>query len=193
MESPSRAIRTLIGRGNDRPRLCATPSCDTLPLTGHPYQTTFFRVSLRTSALSSGRFRTGYTPTTTASSCSSDNPLRNPPRLPSLGGTRGLLWKDVPIRICVRLFVRPWVMEACHWTDSCDLGTTARVDWYVHLHPVVASPLPELSAQKTSRLTVRWRIISMPLPERPRITVSVDYFGPLAVTPRSTSCSSPIV
>ena len=42
-------------------------------------------------------------------------------------------------------------------------------------------------ARKTSRLTVRWPIISMPLPERPGIAVSVDYFGPVPVTPRGNT------
>ena len=39
-------------------------------------------------------------------------------------------------------------------------------------------------ARKTSRLTVRWPIISMPLPG---IAVSVDYFGLLPVTPRGNT------
>ena len=39
-------------------------------------------------------------------------------------------------------------------------------------------------ARKTPRLIVRWRIITMPLPEGPGVAVSVDYFGPLPVTPR---------
>ena len=38
-----RAIRTLIGRGNNRPSLRATPSCGTSLLAGRqPYQTIFF-------------------------------------------------------------------------------------------------------------------------------------------------------
>ena len=39
-------------------------------------------------------------------------------------------------------------------------------------------------ARKTPRLTVRWPIITLPLPEGPGVAVSVDYFGPLPVTPR---------
>ena len=39
-------------------------------------------------------------------------------------------------------------------------------------------------ARKTSRLTVHWPIISMPLPEGPGISVSVDYWGPHPVTSR---------
>ena len=32
-------------------------------------------------------------------------------------------------------------------------------------------------------MTARWPIITMPLPEGPGVAVSVDYFGPLPVTP----------
>ena len=42
-------------------------------------------------------------------------------------------------------------------------------------------------ARKNSRLTVRWPVISMALPEGPGIVVSVDYFGPLPVTPRGNT------
>ena len=42
-------------------------------------------------------------------------------------------------------------------------------------------------ARKTSRLTVRWPIISMTLPERSGIAVSVDYFGSLPVTLRGNT------
>ena len=42
-------------------------------------------------------------------------------------------------------------------------------------------------ARKTPRLTFRWAIISMPLPEGPGVAVSVDYFGPLPVTPRGNT------
>ena len=42
-------------------------------------------------------------------------------------------------------------------------------------------------ARKTPRLTVRWPIVSMPLPEDPGVAVSVDYFGSLPVTPRGNT------
>ena len=42
-------------------------------------------------------------------------------------------------------------------------------------------------ARKTPRLTVRWPIITMPLPEGPGIAVSVDYLGPLPVTTRGNT------
>ena len=41
--------------------------------------------------------------------------------------------------------------------------------------------------RKTPRLTVRWPIISMPLPEGSSVAVSVDYFGPLPVTPKGNT------
>ena len=36
-------------------------------------------------------------------------------------------------------------------------------------------------------MTVHWLIISKPLPEGPAVAVSVDYFGPLPVTPRGNT------
>ena len=53
------------------------------------------------------------------------------------------------------------------------------------VHPVVASPLLEVPSAETPRLTVRWPIITMPLPKGPGVAVSVDYFGLLPVTPGS--------
>ena len=45
----------------------------------------------------------------------------------------------------------------------------------------------KFQARKTSWLTVRWPVISIPLPEGPGIAASVDYFGPLPVTPRGNT------
>ena len=42
-------------------------------------------------------------------------------------------------------------------------------------------------ARETSLLTVRWPVISMPLPEGLGIAVSVDYSPPLPVTPRGNT------
>ena len=42
-------------------------------------------------------------------------------------------------------------------------------------------------ARKTPRLTVRWPVISMPLPDCPGVAISVDYFGLLPVTPRGNT------
>ena len=48
-------------------------------------------------------------------------------------------------------------------------------------------PYLKYQARKTSRLTIRRPIISMPLPEGPGIAFSVDCFGPLPVTSRGNT------
>ena len=42
-------------------------------------------------------------------------------------------------------------------------------------------------ARKTPRLTVRWPIISMPLPQGPGVAISVGYLDPLPVMPRGNT------
>ena len=51
----------------------------------------------------------------------------------------------------------------------------------------MASPLLEVPSAETPRLIIRCPIITMPLPEGPGVAVSVDYFGPLPVTPRGNT------
>ena len=68
------------------------------------------------------------------------------------------------VPIYVPLLMRPWVVQACHSKASRHLGhahsanarTLLLVDLYEHVHPAVASPLPEVSS---TRLTVGWLII----------------------------------
>ena len=56
--------------------------------------------------------------------------VRNPtPSLPNSTesgsvGRAACLLHDEPIRIYVPLLMRPWIMQACHSTVSCHLGTT---------------------------------------------------------------------
>ena len=45
----------------------------------------------------------------------------------------------------------------------------------------------QCQALKSSRQTARWPIPSLPLPSDPGIAISVDYFGPLSVTPKGNS------
>ena len=52
---------------------------------------------------------------------------------------------------------------------------------------MVASPLLEVPSSENPRLTVRWPIISMPLLKGPGVAISVDYFGPLPITPRGNT------
>lgn len=52
---------------------------------------------------------------------------------------------------------------------------------------MVAPPLPEVSRSQDVPDTVRWPIYSIPLPNKPRVAVSVDYFGPLSIIPRGNA------
>ena len=103
---------------------------------------------------------------------------------------------DEPIRIYVPQLMRPWIMQACHSTASCHLGTTRTLRmlewfcWWIGLNICTRWWLHhcvKCKAAKTPRLTVRWPTISMPLPKSPGIAISVDYFGPLPVMPRGNT------
>ena len=99
---------------------------------------------------------------------------------------------DDPIRIYVPLLMRPWIMQACYSTASCHLGTTRtlrmleRFYWWIDMKVCTRRWLRhcfKCQARQTPRLSVRWPIISMPPSEGLGLAVSVDYFGPLPVTP----------
>ena len=89
----------------------------------------------------------------------------------------------------------PWVMQSCHSTASCHLGTArtlrcSNVYWWTGMSICTRGWLRHClkrQARKTSRLMVHWPIISMPQPEEPGIAVSADYFGPFPVTPRGST------
>ena len=77
--------------------------------------------------------------------------------------------------------MRPWVMQAWFSTASCHLGTTRtlrmlkRFYWWIGMSICTRWWLRhclKCQARKTSRLTVRWPVISMPLPEGPGIAVT---------------------
>ena len=51
------------------------------------------------------------------------NPPLPPPDEPSSVGRAACLLNDDLIRVYVSLLMRPWIMEACHSTASCHLGT----------------------------------------------------------------------
>ena len=97
------------------------------------------------------------------------------------------LLNDEPVRIYVPLFMRPWIMQACHSTASSHLGTMRtlrmleRFYWWIGMNVCTRWWLRhclKCQARKTPWLTVRWPIISMPLPEGSGVAVSVEYFGP---------------
>ena len=101
-----------------------------------------------------------------------------------------------PVRIYVPLLARPWTMHACHADASCHLGVTRtlkmleRFYWWVGMEACTkwwVRRCLKCQARKTSRQTVRWPILPIPLPNSPGIAVSVDYFGPLPITARGNS------
>ena len=103
---------------------------------------------------------------------------------------------DEPIPMYVPLFVRPWIMQACHSTASGHLGTAhtllmpERFNWCIGMSTCPSWWLRhclKYQARKTPRLTVWWPTISIPFPPEPRIAVSVDYFGLLPATSRDNT------
>ena len=126
------------------------------------------------------------------------NPTLPPTRSdkPNSVGRIACLLNDEPARIYIPLLMRSWIMQACHSTASCHLGTTRtlrmleRFHWWIGMNVCTRMWLRhclKCQARKTPRLTVHWLIITMPLPEGPDVAVSVDYFGPLPVTPRGNT------
>ena len=99
-------------------------------------------------------------PTTTSSVLPVRNPTPPPTTSdePSSVGRSACLLNDEPIRIYVSLLMRPWIMQACHSTTSCHLGTTrtmrmlGRFSWWIDMNVctrLVASTLLEVpSAEK---------------------------------------------
>ena len=96
-------------------------------------------------------------------------------------------------RVYVPMLMRPWVLNTCHADTSLHLGDTrtvrllARFYWWIGIDVSARGWIRRClhcQARKASRQTVRWPTLSLPLPNGPGITVSVDYFGPLPLTPR---------
>ena len=87
--------------------------------------------------------------------------------------------------------MRPWVLHTCHSTTACHLdvartlGMLRRYYWWIGMDVSTRWWLRrslKCQAHKTSRQTIRWPTLSLPIPIGPGILVSVDYFGPLPIT-----------
>ena len=98
--------------------------------------------------------------------------------------------------IYVPLLARPWIMYACHADASCHFGVMCtlkmreRFYWWVGMEAWTkwwVRRCLKCQARKTSRQTVRWPVLPIPLPNSPGVAVSVDYFGPLPITARGNS------
>ena len=96
-------------------------------------------------------------------------------------------------RVYVLMLIRPWVLNTCHADASLHLGVTrtvrmlARFYWWIGMDVSARWWIRRCfhcQARKNSRHTIRWPTLSLPLPNGPGITVSVDYFAPLPLTPR---------
>ena len=88
--------------------------------------------------------------------------------------------------------MRPWVLNTCHADTSLHLGVTrtvrmlARFYWWIGMDVSVRGWIRRClhcQARKISRNTIRWPTLSLSLHNGPGITVGVDYFGPLPLTP----------
>ena len=107
-------------------------------------------------------------------------------------GRAARLLHDEPTRIYVPLLMRPWIMHACHANASCHLGVARTpsgecLHWWIGMDICTRWWLRrclQCQARISSRQTVRWHILSLPLLSAPGVAVSVDYFGPFPVTPR---------
>ena len=117
-------------------------------------------------------------------------------RNPRAAGNPGRPSLDDPVRIYVYLLARPQIMHGCHADTSCHLGVTRtlkmlqRYYWWIGMEACTkwwVLRCLKCQARKTSRQTVRWPILPIPLPNSPGISVSVDYFGPLPTTTRGNS------
>lgn len=112
-----------------------------------------------------------------------NRPDRNP-------GQYERLLRDEPVRTYVPLLLRPWVMdcahkEAVHLGEKVTLGLLQRYYWWVGMAESVKWWIRRCytcQARKSTRNTVRWPLISLPLPSRPGQIISFDLLGPLPVT-----------
>ena len=100
------------------------------------------------------------------------------------------------VRIYVPLLARPWIMHACHADASCHLGVMRTLEmlerfyWWGGMEACTkwwVRRCLKCQARTTSRQTVRWSVLPIPLPNSPGVAVS-DYFGPLPITARGNSC-----
>ena len=99
------------------------------------------------------------------------------------------------VRIYVRLLARPWIMHACHADVSWHLGVMRTLKileryWWVDMEACTkwwVRRCVKCHVRKTSRQTVCWPVLPIPLSNSPGVAVSVDYFEPLPITARGNS------
>ena len=160
-----------------------TSPCDLIPSHRRPASTDILDLAAK-GRLIQGDYGTLFVrkPVTVASS-----PVDTPARL-------GRLPFNDPVRIYVPLLARPRIMHACHTDASCHLSVMRTFTMLERFTGGSASKSARNSgwalphhALKTSRQTIRWPVLPIPLPNSPGVAVSVDYFGPLPITARRSS------
>ena len=102
---------------------------------------------------------------------------------------------DEPTRTYVPLLLRPWVMdqthkEAVHLGENVTLSLLKRYYWWIGMKDSVKFWIRRCytcQARKNPRQTVRWPLISLPLPSQPGQMVSFDLLGPLPKTTKGNT------
>ena len=108
---------------------------------------------------------------------------RNPGRFERLLG-------EEPVRTYVPLLPRPWVMDCAlkedvHLGEKVTLTLLQRYYWWIGMADSVKWWIRRCytcQARKSARGTVRWPLVSLPLPSRPGQMVPFDLLGPLPET-----------
>ena len=93
---------------------------------------------------------------------------------------------DEPRRTYVPMMLRPWVMdqthkEAVHLGEKVTLALLQRLYWWIGMEQSVKFWIRRCyscQAKKSDRYTVRWPLVSLPLPSRPGQMVAFDFLGP---------------
>ena len=78
----------------------------------------------------------------------------------------------------------------CHVRAARTLSMLGRFYWRIGMDICTKRCIRHClrcQARKSSRQTVRWPILSLPLPSGPGVSVGVDYSGPLPTTPRGNT------
>ena len=118
-------------------------------------------------------------------------PTREPvPRPNRKPGRYERLLGDEPVRVYVPLMLRPWVMdsthkEAVHLGEKVTLAILERYYYWVGMASSVKWWIRRCyacQARKKTRDTVRWPLVSLPLPSGPGQMVAFDLLEPLPRT-----------
>ena len=115
---------------------------------------------------------------------------RNPERLERL-------LEDEPVKTYVPLLPRPWAMDCTHKKtvhlgEKVTLNMLQRHYWWIGMADSFKWWIQRCytcQARKTARNTIRWPLVSLPLPTRPGQMIYFNLFWPLPETEQgNTMC-----